>query len=748
MNFLLTTIQMSFYPLLIIFLLLFLGYGLTFLLTPSKLRSFSFWLMPWFAMVFIIFSYVILGFFGFSVRTYSFIAIPFLILLNLYVFIKNKRLSINISYIDIIIFLFITINIIFNLSPLIKRDKIMTTVSFGNNDIIIYVQTADYLVNHSLFDNFSNPQTPFEVQHDSASHLIQALFRWGQVIIAAFFINIFNLQAYQLAYVLQTVIFALTIPLLYLISKLIYKKQSFFSIITILTIIGFNVNLLYILYHNFFGQVQYWGLQLFILFFVFSYFYYDKIKLAKYNLYDLIIGVSLSVLYFSYHEGAVFIIAPLIIFFLIKLVLRDNIFFYGLALIKIFLTTFLISSYSTFLAVVQDYRQSFGGDHTQVIGWQLFRQHIPFANPFEMMGLYSIHSFEPLPNVIAIALSLMVIFLVIKGISAVKPKALIFSFIFIYISSMLFTGYVDNNFFTYNRAVTYSVFLFLILFITGITHVFYKREYLKIFIFLTALSLIIFSAVKLNKRFLSERFTVDKKLISIQEIPVNKYKEPIFIESYLDKNIILWNHMWQYHFMYFIKPNPKIFPPAELGPVIPDNGLVLVSKPTPWYRPPQVLLKKVVWENEYYRLGRLCNSDECLIGRKEDLSKVEIGKDHYEDSLLMNGWSVKEAESRWAVGKESTLRLITKKDNNTSLVIKGLTLKEPQELSIYIDDQFIGKKTIKIKLQEYNFNLQNTLSKGAHYIKFVFSNTYRPIDSNISADTRELAVQFKKIEIK
>lgn len=86
----LTTLTIMVYSLLTISILFFLGYGLTLLFIPNKLKSHAFWLTPWFSIFFLIFFLVIFGLLGFSVKQISPVLIISLLILNLIAFFKKK----------------------------------------------------------------------------------------------------------------------------------------------------------------------------------------------------------------------------------------------------------------------------------------------------------------------------------------------------------------------------------------------------------------------------------------------------------------------------------------------------------------------------------------------------------------------------------------------------------------------------------------------------------------------------------
>ncbi|MEK7633235.1 MAG: hypothetical protein AAB437_00130 [Patescibacteria group bacterium] len=742
-----TTLTILFYSFSTIIILFLLGIGLTLLSIPDKLKPYSLWLSPWYAMFFLIFFLVIFSLFGLSVKQVSPLLIILLLFFDVYAIFSNKlKLKIE-PKADIIILIFVLISILFNSSPLIRRVKILTTLSLGNNDVLIYASLPDYLVDYSIADNYTVENEPLKPTTYGVNGMIKDNFRWGSPIIVSFFLNIFQLKGYQYVYLFQLLLFGLTIPLIYLLFNLLYKS-SFYGLLLSFFIFTFNVNLLYILYHDFLGQIFFWGIEVFLLIHLFSYFFSNEIKKNIFNKSDFIIGLTMSVLFFSYHEGVVLIIAPIFIFLLFNLITGNNVIYYLQTLIRIFFITGVTSFLSIARAVKIDFLQAGGLDAP--IGWQLFRNKIPFANPFEALGFYSIHSFEPLPTILAILLSLFIILAIVKGVFHSKQKLLVISFLILYLFFYYWTGILHNNFFAYNRALTYTLPLVIVLFSIGTTKFYENNRKLGIIIIIFLIGAVLYSGVKLNGRFIREYLAVDSSLISSKELNDNeKINEPIFTEQTITGPTNLWRQFWTDYFLY---PNKSIYTPFNINKTkdsIADESLILISKfSSSNSNPSKIIFNKIEWENEHYILGRLCNSDKCLLSRNEDLSKILVGKNEYEDSLLFSGWGIKEGKTRWANEKESTLRLVTKDIYPTNLTIEALSLGKPQKMTVYLDDQLLGEILISTEWKIYNLPINYILNPGVHRIKFVYYHGYRPMDvipDNL--DGRTLYVNFKKIAL-
>ena len=743
-NKLITLFPILFYPFINIVVLFILGFGLTFLILPKSLRSYWLWLSPWTTIITAIFYFVITSLFGLSTKQTFIPYIIICLVAGVYVLVKIKPIIIINKKEDFILVILIIFALILNLSPLIRRDKMLTSVSMGNNDVIAYVATGDYLKNYSIGESF---KTKVDL---AVGTLLQGGYRWGTPIINSFFLTLLNLEGYQYTYISQAVLFSLFIPLSYILFKIIFGPSTV-GLIIISIFTGFNINLLYILYHDFFGQILFWGIEMLLFIFFYSYFDSKEIKSKKLNIYDLILGILTTVLFFSYHEPAIFIFAPLGIFLLIILFKKKKYFKnYFFALLRIAFISIITGATSIAHAMIADFQQAFMGNPNQPIGWQLFRSKIPFANPFEAMGFWSIHNFEPMPTILAIALSMIVILIIIKGVLKSRYKILTISYLLIFSLFYYWTAISQHNFFSYNRALTYTLPFIIVLFSIGLTNLYEKQKYFWLIIITILISLVSWSAVNLNKRFIREHLSVDKSFISILDIKRKNINEPIYAESYVEDATPLWKQIWINYFLYLkgVSAVPTVLNDGQFENKVPNDSLILISKPTPWFSARKIIFNDIIWSNNYYKLGHICNTDDCLMKSKYKLDEIIIGKNEFEDSLLINGWNIGEGENRWANEKESTLRLITKENYPISLTVEALSLSKPQEMTVYLNEKLLGKILIGTEWKNYSLPINYPLNFGVHKLKFVYSQGFRPIDvipGNL--DGRTLYVNFKKISL-
>ena len=132
----------------VILILFFVGYGFTAVFIPEKLRRDAFWMIPWFGFIFIGVIGVFLSMAGVPMNQAKYLILASALVLVIYAFITNKKISF-VSWETGLITLLTIVCLLFNLWPLIKVG-FPTTISLGNLDPISYVHTSDFLLNKSF----------------------------------------------------------------------------------------------------------------------------------------------------------------------------------------------------------------------------------------------------------------------------------------------------------------------------------------------------------------------------------------------------------------------------------------------------------------------------------------------------------------------------------------------------------------------------------------------------------------------
>jgi len=719
------------YSLLLFFLLIFLGYGLASKLLPSPLQAYKLLIGPWLAIVTIIVSGTLGGFIGFTGEQWVAPVFLFSLAASLLevrnINVKKRQLSMPIS----ILLIFSLVLILANLSPLIVQQKFMTTISMGSNDAQAFAIVPDFLVSHSVKEGFGAgvPQAVYT--------LLPFGYRIGQSIIAVFFMVLFNLRGFEILTVIQTVLFGLAIPLVYIVQKQFFKENAELPALTSAILVGLNVNLLYYLYHNFFGQVLFMGLYL-VLVMLF-------IPRQRGTRQIILAGSTLAALYYSYHEAVLFIVLPLLIMVGYEFFLRRKGMEYLFYYIKIGLVTMLLAGGAVMHSITFAlfYRSQ---DFNSPIGWQAFRaEGSSFINPVEMLGVYSIHNLPGMPTTIVVILSALIISVIFYGFKKAENKSLLSGLLVTYIFFFVFLSYIRPNFWFYDRAVSYALPILIVIFIGGLHALLWKKRILFHLVLAGTILLAGSQTLLLHKRYLRENLAVDKWIQSVGEIKeIIPGPQKIYSEQLFSPSLPIWKEIWA---EYFLEPGLNYVTSSEYNKaklIVKDDDLILVTKNARYASPANLLLSKVLWENQSYKLGSACISDRCITESQRDLSFIDFERPTFSDSLLGSGWSVPESGHRWIASSEASFRLVSKK-NLTKITIEAMTLNSPQEMSVFIADEKIG--TVKLFPEWKTYQFAKSLNPGILNLKLVFPHTYRPSALFGSFDTRDLSANIKTIRL-
>lgn len=734
-------IPIIYYSAFIVVALYAIGYGFASWALPHKLREYTFFLTPWFTLVAITFVCTILSLAGIPVKTASWLLLPPLLVLTGIVFSKQKFVFFPLQGKNLLLFVFVTASIALHLMPLLRRDRILTTISLGNNDVIVYANTPDYLENHSIFEGYKYLPADLKPTEKGVANLLHDGFRWGTPIMASFLQVITGLQGYQVSYMYLVVLYSLLIPLAYVLFTLLYK-QSWIGLI----IIGFafllNANMLYMLYHAFAGQIVFWGLFL-LLFIYFVSYLSDSNKIAKLSYFEFIIGITIATLYMSYHEGILFIVGPAVLYSVFS-ILNKSFRIYILMWSRIGLIVLLTSAPAVINATIFDFFQASLIDAP--IGWERFRAQKPFADFFEMAGMHSLHTSPPLRWILAIPASIGTAIIFALGYMQARMKIFLSIYIVLFAGMLVWSSILHDNFFVYNRIVTYMLPLLIVIFAIGIEYIVNLKKVMGFGFIILFVALNTYSGLALVKKFMNSHLSVDRSLISLQELDKETtISEPVYLDQVILPQMSYWRMIWMEYFLY---PNKNIISPSNYDKDNPikDGNLLLVQTSHFSYPPPKVALQPVVWSNGYFKVGRVCLTDQCLLKKKIPLSSVTIGASEYEDAMLLKGWHANEGEHRWANAKESTARFVAPPGGSSVFEFEARSLQVPQTVTVDIDEVQVG--TIELKKDWDVYSIPLHLMEGMHQVKFTFAKAYKPSEILGNADTRELYVDFRKISLK
>lgn len=673
---------------------------------------------------------------------------PIYVLVNLVlfvyvIFVKKVRIQFHIKT-SLLIGLFVCMSLVLNTYPLFRTENTLTTISYGNNDVIVYALTPDYLIESSIFENAIEKENQPQMAHPGVSNLLKTGFRWGTPIILGNYMSIFNLKGYQSAYIIQVMLFSLLFPLVWVLYDSLSAKKSWFALPLVLSLLLFNSNLQYMLFHNFAGQIVFWGVALstFLLYFN-SDWDSKNIRKNKSFMTGTLIGLCWSVLLISYHEGAVFVIGSYLLFAIARYIQKPKQVHILKRIAHISFITVFTSAVALFHSVMFDIQQAklVSGP----IGWQKFRESIPFSNPFEMMGMYSIHLFEPMPLLVSVFVSVCVVALFIRGIRYSGQKLLSVCIVAVFLLMLLWGGIYNNNFFVYNRVATYMLPFLTIFFVIGIVSL--QSKIKPIFYIFFVGSLVVLSGINsllLTQDFKNHHMSVDASFQSLLELSLEDVKEVIYFPSLITHTSNYWEEIWKDYFLhsnYQLKSSLNQDESDEL-----EEGALVLQNKTERYSPiARVLEQELLWENEYFKLVRACTHIQCLVEKQIPITHLTFESDLYSDIVFENGWSTIESGHRWTDKPSAYIQLYSPTPMK-SLSFRARSLDVPQTIDVSLHSIHQGTVNVSSEFEDYSVKL-NSVKEPIYEFEFSFSNPYRPAEILQNGDNRTLYVDFEEIRL-
>lgn len=726
----------------IVVLLYVTGFGITKFFLPKSLQPDLFLIIPWFATIAIAVLAVYLSLIGFPMKTGAYILLVIFSILSIYQLKRDKiklRLSREYKVIGILTFIIFLVNIY----PLIRSAGFPTTISYGNLDPLAYVGSGSYLIKHTVLGNSFD--RPFQPAVGSAADIINYSYRWGAALIFSFFSQITGFQVYQFYTILITIYFSLTYPLVYLLAKKIFTKREYWWLLASVVFFTYGINstLLYVLYNAFFGQIVFTGVMCLGIILFLSYIKSFSRGTWRLNRYDFILGLMFSSVTTLYPEGFILVYLPIIGYAGLRFFFKKEI-YDVIRAVKITILTIIVNPITFFTMSRWFIRMVKVTTAHEKIGWETIR----FASPFEAMGFHNLFYSRDLPLLISLLLGMGIVLIISVGLLRMSKKFILISYIGLFGLFYLYFSFFTPNFFVYFRSVTYSLFIYSALFAAGIAIILSTANNRKLTVVLISIIglLCTRSAYRTLYLFYHHARVVDKALISLQELNDNtQIQKPIITSDVFVTNYDVWTRLWREVFLQ----NKLIATTSNFNSVkkkLDETTPVLIEKkPKDGYNL-NFLMNDVFWENEFYRLGRICKEDKCLLGSPLDLSRIEFTNGAYQDSLLGNGWDTQESDHRWISSSEATLKLITKKQA-TKLIIEAQTLKEPQEINIYDNDTFVASFHLTVNKKSYVTALPST-ALSIHRLRLVLTKGYVPSKIMNSFDTRSLYANIFFVELK
>jgi hypothetical protein len=744
-------IQIIVYSFLLIVFVYTSGFFLSSVVLPTKLKPYSLLLGPWILIAFLDLLLIIMSLLGLPVKSSSLIIWFLLGLVALYsLWQKDYRLFLKKFNWSLHLISVVSVALAFAVAmlPILKYGS-LTSFSLGNNDIVNYVVVSEYFLDHPLTQKVSEEALSKNPILGAVSTFVDYGYRWGSPIVFSFFHHLLSLRAYQMTHLFISLLFALSAPLVILLFYLIYpstkKPTRKMPIALLLAILyALNVNSLYYVFHGFMAQFLSTGLMISIVILLMNLFQesYHKPSFTKFYRQEFLIGVLFFAVLTIYHEHLVFLVIPLALYALVQLLLKKN-WSSIMVLIPSGLIGALILPLYTYNALKFQFK--IYNIFKEPIGWGLFRSPNPYANPVEIIGLWSLHNMPVMLPIASYIFSFLVVAIILLGLLYTKRKMLLISFTIFYAGCLLYFIFINPNFFNYYRVIGYSIWLWLLLFVLGIMKLLTLLKNKKTFLGVV-FAIILWRVLIANYNFLKNVYysnlLVDDKLASLQELDKNSsIKEPIFTADALSSNYPLWNRFWTLIFLrnqhVVTSDNVEMIPS-----LIKDGGLYLAEKNSIAELP----TVDPIWENNYWRLGRLCFTDDCLLSLGKDFLKANFSI-RGDQVMLTEGWSKNEVGFRWIEGKTATLRFFNQKPiEYLQFTVQSLT--PIQQLTILSNGREIIKTSLNETVQEKKLRFSQSLKPGVHYLVFQLDNTAQPsdVDPN-SSDTRTLSAKFSQIKL-
>ncbi len=582
----------------IILILYFIGYGFTAIFIPEKLRKDSFFLIPWIGLIIITTLGISLSMTQVFLVQSKYIIFMIALILIIYSFL-TKKIIFSFSKDILMVGVLTIVCLLFNLAPLLFKIGYPTTISLSNLDPLSYVNVGEYLIHNSVLvrPEMLSSQPHFRAVGD----LLGYGYRWGSPLILGFFSSVLGLRSYQIYSILITLFFSLSLPLVYLLAKLLIKKSS--NLLTLLTFLTYGMNsiIIYMLYNVFFAQFIFIGIFILTIILLYSYFSDKNVKSLQFNSYDLFIGLGISSLSSIYAEGLVFTTMPMVIFLIFKFFSKEK-YKVLISLFKIATVALVINPFIMGKALLGDYKLFFSSTKPSFIGWEKVR----YATPLEMTGFYNLFYYKDLSRILSFLISIPFIGICLFGLSKTKNRLFIASYLLVFCLFYTIYWFIYPNYYLHLKLVSYLLFIFTAVFSVGLYYLITKLK--NKIILLSIIMIIAFFSLRSAYRTVYQLYyhprIVDKKLISLNQLNKdNKIKDAFYTSDIFLGDYDLWKRLWQ---EYLLSDKQIVTQTNYLDEKNLDSvKLVLSEKEIQEYDHKKIIYKNIIWSNEYYQLGEI-----------------------------------------------------------------------------------------------------------------------------------------------
>lgn len=549
----------------IFFLLTGAGAGITALLLPAKLREATIPISFWIGVIWIAISGVILSQVGIPTRQSAIVIVTISTALMITAY-KQGKLKINVSRLAIAVTVLTIILVGVHLFTYLTKARFPTTISMGNLDPISYTTVADYLQTHTVKDG--SVYESFSPYLWSVGDLLHSSYRWGTPMVLSVLSVALGMRAYQVFGVLITLFFVMSYPMLFALLRQVGLKAGVPEAIMLFLVYGLNSTLMYTLYNVFFAQFAWGGILILSV-------YLAMAKDVTWFRTLVIVGTALI-----YPEGIIFVILPSLLFGQWKAL--------GFAL--------ALAPYSMYTAIKQLITVMISSSKVTWIGWE----NIRYPNMFEILGLYNLNYSRPIPlAILAISLIALLIFM-IWGFFGTQNKRVLITYLLVFALAYIST-LASGNWFTYYRSITYSIFIYVIIFVAGLGEFFDKLKYKHARVLIvTMIALVVTrSSVRTAKQMYYHHHMVDTALISLRETP--RSNSVLGTADLVLGEYSLWIRLWR---EYMLAGQPLLTRQNLSTDRTKLDTLeqMLVEKERSSELNQRIKLKQKIWENNYYEI--------------------------------------------------------------------------------------------------------------------------------------------------
>ncbi len=133
--------------------------------------------------------------------------------------------------------------------------------------------------------------------------------------------------------------------------------------------------------------------------------------------------------------------------------------------------------------------------------------------------------------------------------------------------------------------------------------------------------------------------------------------------------------------------------------------------------------------------------------KKQDFINLRFG-DKEDYLYAASGFSIRENGFRWTEGKMAKVFVKSYDADKKVMIFSASSFYEPQEVKVYLNENYLGAKKISVNDEKYSFDITNKLEPGINTFSFRFSKSFEPAKVlTDNKDDRNLSVKFNSLEI-